>query len=88
MKNNGNKEGSSKETSSEEDSEEDRKEEIRKVLWDLGLEKGFSSLFFYLRSSPDMKPHFQKKFKTNLQPVDIAIFLDVEKGLRLGLFGF
>jgi hypothetical protein len=46
VKNNGNKEGSSKETSSEEDREEDRKEEIRKVLWDLGLEKRFSSLFF------------------------------------------
>jgi len=86
VKNNGDKEGSSEETRSEEDSEEDRKEEIRKVLWDLGLEKGFSSLFFYLRSSSDMKPHFQKKFKTNLQPTDIVIFLDMELGL--GLFSF
>jgi hypothetical protein len=86
VKNNGNKEGSSEETRSEEDCEEDRKEEIRKVLWDLGLEKRFSSLFFYLRSSSDIKPHFQKKFKINLQPLDIAIFLDMELGL--GLFSF
>ena len=54
MKNNGNKEGSSKETGSEEDGEEDRKEEIRKVLWDLGLGKGFSSLFFFVCGLPQI----------------------------------
>jgi len=66
VKNNGDKEGSSEETRSEEDSEEDRKEEIRKVLWDLGWRRDSPASFFYLRSSSDMKPHFQKKFKTNL----------------------
>ena len=63
MKNNGNKEGSSKETSSEEDSEEDRKEEIRKVLWDLGLEKGFSSLFFLFAVFPRYETPFLEKIQ-------------------------
>ena len=68
MKNNGDKEGSSEETRSEEDSEEDRKEEIRKVLWDLGLEKGFSSLFFlfavFLRYETPFSEKIQDKFAT------------------------
>jgi len=67
VKNNGDKEGSSKETS-EEDSEEDRKEEIRKVLWDLGLEKAFSSLFFlfavFLRYKTPFSEKIQEKFVT------------------------
>ena len=68
MKNNGNKEGSSEEKTSEEGSEEDRKEEIRKVLWDLGLEKGFSSLFFlfavFLRYKTPFLEKIQDKFIT------------------------
>ena len=68
MKNNGDKEGSSEETRSEEDCEEDRKEEIRKVLWDLGLENLFSSLFFlfavFLRYKTPFSEKIQEKFVT------------------------
>lgn len=63
MKNNGDKEGSSEETRSEEDSEEDRKEEIRKVLWDLGLEKEFSSLFFLFAVFHRYKTPFSEKIQ-------------------------
>jgi hypothetical protein len=69
VKNNGNKEGSSKETGGEEDREEDRKEEIRKVLGTPGWRRNSPALFFLRsssRSSVDMKPDFQKKFKKNL----------------------
>lgn len=63
----GDKEGSSEEAGSKENSsEEDRKEKISKVVANFGLENYFSSLFFCLRSSIDMKLHFSKKFKINL----------------------
>ncbi len=63
MKTNGDKEGSSEETRSEEDSEEDRKEEIRKVLWDLGLEEEFSSLFLCLAVFHRYKTPFSEKIQ-------------------------
>lgn len=49
MNTNGDQEGSSEETGGEEDREEDRKEEIGS-LGDSGLEKEFSSPFFFSRS--------------------------------------
>ncbi len=65
---NGNKESSGEETGGEEDSEEDRKEEIGNLLWNFGLEKAFSSLFFcpavFLRYETPFSKKIQGKFTT------------------------